>query len=152
MVGIFLGAKPVKIRYKESDMNHADHNSGIFPVIYPYYPRSDLNKISSAYAEIRLAKCKCRAGNKAASVLLNTVRTRNYPAGSPSLYKLGASQLTDQEMLNEWGHEFLVEGRRRTDLIHWGVFNKGTWWDKHPDADDHTAFFSIGQIVLNVST
>jgi len=45
-----------------------------------------------------------------------------------------------------------VEGRRRTDLIRWGVFNSGTWWDKQPDADDHTAIFCIGQNVLNVST
>jgi hypothetical protein len=44
------------------------------------------------------------------------------------------SQLTDQEMLDEWGREFLVEGRRRTDLIRWGQI------------------FPIGQNVLNVST
>ena len=74
------------------------------------------------------------------------------PAGSPSLYKTDGSQLTDQEMLDEWGREFLVEGRRRTDLIRWGVFNSGTWWDKQPDADNHTAIFPIGQNVLNVST
>jgi hypothetical protein len=160
-VGMFLDAKPgTKIADKVSDMNHADHNSGIFPVKYPYYPSSDLNKISSAYAEIRLAEiyyslaeCKYRAGDKAAAAaLLNTVRARNYPAGSPSLYKPDGSQLTDQEMLDEWGREFLVEGRRRTDLIRWGVFNKGTWWDKQADADDHTAIFPIGQNVLNVST
>ncbi|MBO9636829.1 MAG: RagB/SusD family nutrient uptake outer membrane protein [Siphonobacter aquaeclarae] len=160
-VGMFLNAKPgTVIADKESNMNHADHNSGIFPVKYPYYPSTDANKITSAYAEIRLAEiyyslaeCKYRAGDKAAAAtLLNTVRTRNYPAGSPSLYKADGSQLNDQEMIDEWGREFLVEGRRRTDLIRWGVFNSGTWWDKQPDADDHTAIFCIGQNVLNVST
>lgn len=160
-VGMFLGAKPgTRIADKESNMNHGDHGSGVFPVKYPFYPSSDPNKISSAYAEIRyaeiyysLAECKYRAGDKAAAAeLLNTVRARNYPAGSPSLYLAGGSQLTDQEMLDEWGREFLVEGRRRTDLIRWGVFNTGTWWDKQPDADDHTAIFPIGQNVLNVST
>ncbi|MFD1139472.1 RagB/SusD family nutrient uptake outer membrane protein [Larkinella insperata] len=159
-VGMFLGAKPgTKIADKESNMNHGDHSSGVFPVKYPFYPSDDPNKIASAYAEIRLAEiyyslaeCKYRAGDKAAAaVLLNTVRARNYPAGSPSLYKPDGSQLTDQEMLDEWGREFLVEGRRRTDLIRWGVFNTGTWWDKQPDADDHTAIFPIGQNVLNVS-
>lgn len=159
-VGMFLAAKPgTKIADKTSNMNNADQNSGITPVKYPYYPSSDPNKISSAYAEIRLAEiyyslaeCKYRAGDKAgAATLLNTVRTRNYPANSPSLYKSDGSQLTDQEMLDEWGREFLVEGRRRTDLIRWGVFNTGTWWDKQPDADNHTAVFPIGQNVLNVS-
>lgn len=160
-VGMFLDAKPgTKIADKVSDMNHADQNSGLVPVKYPYYPSTDPNKISSAYAEIRLAEvyyslaeCKYRAGDKAsAAVLLNTVRARNYPSGSPSLYKPDGSQLTDQEIIDEWGREFLVESRRRTDLIRWGVFNSGTWWDKQPDADNHTAIFPIGQNVLNVST
>lgn len=160
-VGMFLNTKPgTPISDKESNMNHADHNSGIFPVKYPYYPSDDPNKISSAYAEIRLAEiyyslaeCKYRAGAKGeAAVLLNAVRARNYPAGSPSLYKTDGSQLTDQEMIDEWGREFLAEGRRRTDLIRWGVFNSGTWWDKQPDGDKHTEIFPIGQNVLNSST
>lgn len=159
--GMFLDAKPgTVIADKESDMNHADHNSGIFPVKYPYYPSDDPNKIASAYAEIRLAEiyyslaeCKYRTGDKAgAAVLLNTVRARDYPPGSPSLYNPDGSQLTDQEMLDEWGREFLVENRRRTDLIRWGVFSTGTWWDKKPDGDNHTEIFPIGQNVLNVST
>lgn len=159
-VGMFLDAKPgMKITDKESDMNHADHNSGVFPVKYPFYPDGDDNRITSAYAEIRLAEvyyslaeCKYRAGDKAgAAALLNDVRKRDYPDGSGSLYKADGSQLTDQEMLDEWGREFLVEGRRRTDLIRWGVFNTGTWWDKKPDADNHTEIFPIGVNVLNAS-
>lgn len=70
----FLETYKVTISDKESDMNHADHNSGVFPVKYPIYPSDDPNKISSAYAEIRLAEiyyslaeCKYRAGDKAAA-------------------------------------------------------------------------------------
>lgn len=159
-VGWFLDAKPgTRIADKESDMNHADHNSGVFFLKYPLYPTPDPNRITSAYAEIRLseiyytlAECKYRAGDKgAAAVLLNAVRQRNYPAGSPSLYRLDGSQLTDQEMLDEWGREFLGENRRRTDLIRWGVFNTGTWWDKKPDADNHTAIFPIGRDIMAVN-
>jgi hypothetical protein len=150
------GQKPAD---KTSNMNHADDNSGIWPVKYPIYPSDDENKVTSAYAEIRfaevyytLAECKYRAGDKAgAAELLNAVRTRNYPAGSPSLYKADGSQLNDAEMVDEWGREFLVEGRRRTDMIRWGVFNKGTWWDKQPDADDHTIIYPIGQSIINLS-
>lgn len=159
-VGMFLDAKPgTRIADKESDMNHADHNSGVFLVKYPVYPTPDPNRITSAYAEVRLseiyytlAECKYRAGDKAgAAVLLNAVRQRNYPAGSPSLYKADGSQLTDQEMLDEWGREFIGENRRRTDLIRWGVFNSGTWWDKKPDADDHTAIFPIGITIMGAN-
>lgn len=159
-VGMFLGAKPgTRISDKESNMNHADHNSGVFLVKYPIYPTSDANRITSAYAEVRLsevyyslAECLYRKGDKAGAVaLLNQVRQRNYPAGSPSLYRADGSQLTDQEMLDEWGREFIGENRRRTDLIRWGVFNTGTWWDKKPDADNHTEIFPIGRDILNVN-
>ena len=157
-VGLFLGTKPgTKIADKESNMNHADHNSGVFLVKYPFYPTPDPNRITSAYAEIRLsevyytlAECRYRSGDKAgAAGYLNQVRQRNYPTGSPSLYSPGGEQLTDQEMLDEWGREFIGENRRRTDLIRWGVFSKGTWWDKKPDADNHTEIFPLGRDILN---
>ncbi|HOZ98269.1 MAG TPA: RagB/SusD family nutrient uptake outer membrane protein [Niabella sp.] len=150
------GEKPAD---KESNMNHADDNSGIWVAKYPIYPTGDPNAIASAYAEIRLAEvyyslaeCKYRAGDKgAAATLLNAVRKRNYPAGSASLYQSGGVQLNDQEMLDEWGREFLVEGRRRTDLIRWGKFNTGAWWDKQPDNDDHTKIYPIGQNVISLT-
>lgn len=159
-VGMFLDAKPgTKITDKQSNMNHADHNSGVFFVKYPLYPTPDPNRITSAYAEVRLsevyytlAECLYRNGDKAgAAGLLNQVRKRNFPAGSPSLYRSDGSQLTDQEMLDEWGREFFGENRRRTDLIRWGVFSTGTWWDKKPDADKHTEIFPIGRDILNVN-
>lgn len=159
-VGMFLGTKPgKKITDKESNMNHADHNSGVFLMKYPIYPTPDPNRITSAYAEVRLseiyytlAECLYRKGDKAgAAAQLNLVRKRNFPDGSESLYKTDGSQLTDQEMLDEWGREFIGENRRRTDLIRWGVFNTGTWWDKQPDADNHTEIFPIGRDILNVN-
>ena len=159
-VGWFRATPPGQVLAdKESNMNHADDNSGIWPVKYPLYPSDDLNKLTSAYAEIRyaeiyynLAECKYRAGDKAgAAVLLNAVRQRYYPAGSASLYNPNGSQLTDQEMLDEWMREFLVEGRRRTDLIRWGVFNTGTWWDKQADGDNHTQIYPIGQNIINLT-
>jgi hypothetical protein len=159
-VGMFLNARPgQRIADTVSNINTADFSSGIIPVKYPWYPSDDPNRITSSYAEIRyaeiyymLAECEYRAGNKAnAATYLNAVRQRNFPAGSSSLYKADGSQLTDQEMLDEWGREFLVEGRRRTDLIRWGVYNTGTWWDKTPDADNHTAIFPLGQTTLQLS-
>ncbi len=144
---------------KQSDMTHADENSGVFVIKYPVYPSSDPNSLESDYVEIRmaeiyysLAECKFRAGDKAgASELLNTVRRRYYPSGSPSLYNQDGSELTEQELLDEWGREFLAEGRRRTDLIRFDKFTKGTWWDKSPDPDDHTNIMPIGQAVLLIS-
>lgn len=159
-VGYFLDTPPGEVPEDlESNMNHADQNSGLCLVKYPFYPSDDNNKLTSAYVEIRfaeiyytLAECKYRAGDKAgAAVLLNSVRQRNYPEGSPSLYPTDGSTLTDQEMLDEWGREFIGEGRRRTDMIRWGVFCTGSWWDKTPDSDNHTEIFPIGNSVLNIN-
>lgn len=144
---------------KQSDMTHADQNSGIHIVKYPLYPSTDPNSLESDYVEVRLAEiyyslaeCKFRAGDRAeASRLLNIVRKRYYPEGSASLYNEDGSELTEAELLDEWGREFLAEARRRTDLVRWDKFSKGTWWDKEPDADDHTNIMPIGQNVLNAS-
>jgi hypothetical protein len=159
-VGFFKDTPPgQELADKVSNMDHADDNSGVWLVKYPFYPTEDPNKLASAYAEIRyaeiyysLAECKYRAGDKAgASVLLNDVRKRNYPEGSTSLYEPDGSELTDIEMIDEWGREFIGEARRRTDLIRWDMFNTGTWWDKQPDEDDHTKIYPIGKNVTNLT-
>jgi hypothetical protein len=99
-----------------------------------------------------LAECKFRAGDRAATAqLLNTVRRRNYPTGSASLYTADGSTITEQELLDEWGREFIAEGRRRIDLIRFGKYNSGTWWDKQADVDDHTKIYPIPLNALNLS-
>jgi hypothetical protein len=159
-VGLFKNTKPTQVlANKTSDMNNADQNSGIPMVKYPFYPSSDPNKIEADYAEVRLAEvvymlaeCKFRAGDRAAAAqLLNTVRRRNYPAGSASLYPVGGATLTEQELLDEWGREFLGEGRRRIDLIRFGKYNNGVWWDKTADTDDHSKIYPIPFRALNLS-
>jgi len=41
-------------------------------------------------------------------------------------YPEDGSVLTAQELLDEWGREFLAEKRRRTDLNRFGLFTTGT--------------------------
>ena len=133
-----------------SDMNHADQNSGWCLIKYPIYRSDDNGKMESDYALIRLAEIyyslaeiKFKQGDKAgAAKLLNTVRSRYYPEGSSSLYKIDGSQITKQELLDEWGREFLAEKRRRTDLNRFGLFTTGIWWDKQP-SDSYRRFYPI---------
>lgn len=80
------------------------------------------------------------------------MRKRNYPADKLDdvLYSPeGKVRFDEKEMLDEWGREFFAESRRRIDLIRFGKFNTGRWWDKTPDADDHTALFPITRTILN---
>lgn len=163
-VGLFRGANPnTVISDKESNMNHGDHNSGWHLVKYPFYRSGDPGAIESDYALIRLAEiyyslaeCKFRTGDvSTAGKLLNTVRKRNYPAAKYSEYLYapeGTVILTEKELLDEWGREFIGEGRRRIDLIRWNKFSSGAWWDKKADADNHTEIFPIHRDVLGVNT
>ncbi|MDE6148235.1 MAG: RagB/SusD family nutrient uptake outer membrane protein [Bacteroidales bacterium] len=147
---------------KTSTLRNGDHNSGWHFAKYPFYSDEDAHQMESDYTEIRLpeiiyslAECKLRSGQKAdAGKLLNSVRRRNYPAENIEnvLYEPeGKVSLDMDEMLDEWGREFFAEGRRRIDLIRYGVFCSGTWWDKTPDAGRHTEIFPIMRPVLDAN-
>lgn len=145
-----------------SNLMNGDHNSGWHFVKYPMYTDEDEHQLESDYTEIRLpeiiyslAECKLRSGDtQGAAKLLNSVRARNYPAENLKevLYKPeGKADLDMDEMLAEWGREFFAEARRRTDLIRFGKFSTGTWWDKTPDADRHTEIFPLVRDVLDTN-
>lgn len=160
-VGNFQGMSPEKWpSNKTSVLMNGDHNSGWHFVKYPFYDDNDPNQIESDYTEIRLpeviyslAECKMRSGDRnGAATLLNNVRRRNYPETDPDevLYSPdGNVRFDEREMLAEWGREFFAESRRRIDLVRFGKFNTGRWWDKTPDTDDHTAIFPITRTILN---
>ena len=162
-VGKFQSLAPDRwLTATSSTLRDGDHNSGWHFAKYPFYTDEDAHQMESDYTEIRLpeiiyslAECKLRQGRKAeAARLLNTVRRRNYPADKlqDALYAPdGNANLDLQEMLDEWGREFFAEGRRRIDLIRFGKFTTGTWWDKTPDADSHTEIFPIMRPILNAN-
>lgn len=142
-----------------SDMIKGEENSGIRFVKYPFYPDSYSGlQRSSCFVEYRLtevyytlAECKFRAGDKpAAARLINRVKERNFNQEDwgTAKYPEDGSTLTQQELLDEWGREFLGERRRRTDLLRWNVFADGTWWDKSVH-DDYRTFFPIPTKTLN---
>lgn len=162
-VGKFQSLSPEKwLTSSSSTLRDGDHNSGWHFAKYPFYTDDDTHQMESDYTEIRLpeviyslAECKLRAGKKSeAGRLLNSVRRRNYPEANLStvLYAPeGTADLNLNEMLDEWGREFFAESRRRIDLIRFDKFTSGSWWDKTPDADDHTKIFPIMRPILNAN-
>lgn len=162
-VGKFQGLAPEKwLTASSSTLRDGDHNSGWHFAKYPFYSDDDAHQMESDYTEIRLpeiiyslAECKLREGKKAdAAKLLNSVRRRNYPQDKLAgvLYAPeGSATLDMDEMLDEWGREFFAESRRRIDLIRYDKFTSGTWWDKNPDADEHTKIFPIMRPILNAN-
>ncbi len=160
-VGNFQGMAPDKWpANKTSNLMNGDHNSGWHFAKYPFYSDDDEHQMESDFTEIRLpeiiyslAECKLRSGKKSeAGKLLNSVRRRNYPAENLNdvLYAPeGKINLDEKEMLDEWGREFFAESRRRIDLIRYGKFSPGTWWDKTPDQGSYTEIFPIMRPILN---
>lgn len=147
---------------KTSNLMSGDHNSGYHFAKYPFYGDDDAGQLQSDYVEIRLAEIiyslaesKFRTGDKTgAAKLLNSVRKRNYPtsAWNSALYAPeGTANLDEQELLDEWGREFFAESRRRTDLVRFGKFNTGRWWDKNPDADSHTSIFPVPRKAIDTN-
>lgn len=47
----------------------------------------------------------------------------------------GGTDILLGRMLDEWGWEFTQEGRRRQDLIRFGVFTKKSWFSHEPNGD-----------------
>ena len=143
--------------YSASTLGNGDFNSGLYCVKYPFYSFTGGYFAEPDYVEIRYAEivyshaeALLRLGKAdEAGKLLNSVRKRNYADFNSSIaYKPEGNVTLDmEEMLDEWGREFLYESRRRTDLIRFGRFQEA-WWDKPKDADTHYELFPLSQTIL----
>jgi starch-binding outer membrane protein, SusD/RagB family len=97
-----------------------------------------------ADAHLMRAEAMMRAGDNGGALAevneLRAKRDNTPPLGS----------LDEQEMLDERGREFYIEGWRRNDMIRFGAF-KGSWEFKNAEdgsADGHTDLFPIPSSAL----
>ena len=150
-VGQFPGATTIG-RTLEPVMSPrwGETNSGVRLVRYPIYPESegkdfqDIDDVEFRWAEVyyTLAECKLRAGDAAgAEDLVYQVRSR-YFVNQADAKKYGRIATIDEAwMLDQWGQEFLGEGRRRrTDLRRFDKFTQGQWWFFGRATDDGVAY------------
>lgn len=133
------GKKYSSVNELPSKMSEGEENTGVRLIKVPIPTNADKNLRWGAdnpvirLAEIyyMLAECKLRSGDKeGAAELINEVRKRNFEGADPD--PVTAANLDEYRMLDEWGIEFLGEGRRRTDLIRWNKFTTEKWWDHEP--------------------
>ena len=117
-------------------------NSGYRFMRYPILPDvcgvdfRDTDEVEFRLTEAyyMLAECRLRGGDSGgAKDLVNQVRKRYFSASDWAVVQNepgpGFSSFDLDWMLNEWGKEFLGEGRRRrTDLRRYDVFTQGQWW------------------------
>jgi SusD family. len=75
--------------------------------------------------------------------LINASRERAFSAEDWPAARYTTATLTMDELLAERGREFIFEGKRRTDLIRFGKFTTGSWWDHEPTNDPNREIYPI---------
>lgn len=128
----------------ESATSQGEEISGIRLVKYPVYPATYDGYMNADWTEFRLAEayyilaeCLIRQGKPGAADAINEVKQRNFVDYAPHAYT--DADLDLDEMLAEWGREFLGERRRRTDLIRFDKFT-APWWDKEQSPETRELF------------
>ena len=152
-VGRFSEVGPGKPYASAADLpsriSEGEENTGIRLVKTPIPNNADKSlrwgadnpAIRLTEIQYMLAECLLRTGDKGrAAALINEVRRRNFEGADPD--PVTAANLDDAgyRMLDEWGIEFLGEGRRRTDLIRWDKFTTESWWAHEPSAPKYKRF------------
>ncbi|MGS2738172.1 RagB/SusD family nutrient uptake outer membrane protein [Sinomicrobium sp. M5D2P17] len=148
----------------EGSMTDGEENSGARFHKYRSGRQGDTDYLNNDYVMYRLTEIyfnKAEAlmrqnGGTATSEaveLINESKKRYFTAEDWSDESYTVATLTMDELLAERGREFIFEGKRRTDLIRFGAFTTGTWWDKTPDGDNHTELYPIPneQLIVNPS-
>lgn len=89
--------------------------------------------------------------NAEAVELINKSRQRAFSETDWPAAKYTTASLTLDELLAERGREFIFEGKRREDLIRFGKFTNGSWWDHKATNDPNMELFPIprNQIAIN---
>ncbi len=138
----------------EGSMTDGEENSGARFNKYRSGTQDDENYLENDFVIYRLtemyfnkAEALMRQNGGAATSeaveLINESKSRYFTEEDWPTEMYTAASLTLDELLAERGREFIFEGKRRTDLIRFGKFTTGSWWDKIPDSDDHVTIYPI---------
>jgi len=144
----------------EGGMTSGEENSGARFHKYRSGTKTDPNYQENDYIIYRLTELyfnKAEAimrknGGQATSVaiaLINESKKRAFSQQDWTSEAYTTATLTMDELLKERGREFIFEGKRRTDLIRFGEFTSGTWWDHQVTGDVTRKLFPIPAIQVN---
>lgn len=145
-----------------SSMTTGEENSGVRFNKYKLGTTNDANYRSTSWMIYRLtmiyyakAEALMRLNGGVATQeavdLINTCRARDFDPSVFESKKYTAGNFTMDSLLAERGREFIFEGYRRQDLIRFGKFTTGSWWDHTATNDNSKLVFPvpIEQLSLN---
>ncbi|MEH6681253.1 MAG: RagB/SusD family nutrient uptake outer membrane protein [Sediminicola sp.] len=138
----------------EGSMTDGEENSGARFHKYRSGTQDDENYLENDYIIYRLTEMyfnKAEAlmnlnGGVATSEaveLINASKSRYFTPEDWATEMYDPTTLTMDELLAERGREFIFEGKRRTDLIRFGAFTTGSWWDHDPTGDETRNLYPI---------
>lgn len=121
------------IRFNKYKLGNQVPGPGGVPEINPNYNNTDWNIYRLTWVYFAKAEAIMRKNGGVASAeavqLINDSKKRAYTAANWTAHIYTPVTLTMDELLAERGREFIFEGFRRADLIRWGKFATGEWWD-----------------------
>lgn len=135
-------------------MTDGEENSGARFHKYRSGTQDDPNYLEGDYVVYRLtelyfnkaeALMRLNGGNatQEAVDLINESKMRYFTEEDWADEAYTTTSLTMSELLAERGREFIFEGMRRTDLIRFGEFTTGSWWDHDPSGDPNLTLYPI---------
>lgn len=138
----------------EGSMTDGEENSGARFFKYRSGTQDDDNYLENDYVIYRLteiyfnkAEALMRQNGGTATTeavdLINESKSRYFTEEDWASEMYTTANLTMSELLAERGREFIFEGMRRTDLIRFGAFTTGSWWDHQPTNDEHLTIYPI---------
>ncbi|WDF69919.1 RagB/SusD family nutrient uptake outer membrane protein [Sphingobacterium oryzagri] len=135
------------VRFNKYKLGHLAHE---------FYNSTDWNLYRLTWIYFAKAEAIMRKNGGVATPeaveLINASKSRAYTAADWPAKAYTTASLTLDELLAERGREFIFEGFRRQDLIRFGKFHTGTWWDHQPSDINKTLFpIPNNQRVLNAN-
>lgn len=127
-------------KYKTGRLSDANYRENHF-MIYR------LTEIYFFKAEAIMRKNQGVATQEAVD-LINESRKRAFSAADWPQAQYTTATLTMDELLAEKGREFIFEGKRRTDIIRFGKFSNGTWWDHQAHNNPGLEVYPIPSVQL----
>lgn len=119
-----VGGVPVAV-----DLNYNCTDWNLYRLTWVYFAKAEA-----------LMRKNGGTANAQAVQLVNDCKKRAFTAATWSANEYTPATLTLDELLNERGREFVFEGFRRDDLIRFGKFTTGSWWDHTPSATFRNLF------------
>lgn len=142
------------VRFNKYKLGNQIAGPGGVPAPDPNYDSTDWDIYRLTWIYFAKAEAIMRKNNGVADAtavkLINDCKSRAFSAADWATRAYTPATLTMDELLAERGREFIFEGFRRDDLIRFGKFTTGTWWD-HTPSTATKSLYAIPQQQINLN-